>query len=595
MGADKHSPRGLFLLGAIVLAYAVLATFVTNSYYQLMLTLVPVWAMFALAWNLFSGYSGMLSFGHATFFGIGAYTVALAASGLGISPWISIPVGAVLGAVAGLVIGAITFRLRGHYFALAMLAYPLALLYVLEYLRLSEVVFPMRRDAPVWFMQFEDPKVYTFLALGLAAATFFLCLMIERSVFGISLRAAGENEAAAEAAGIDTFRIRLKALVLSASLSALAGGFYSVVLLIVTPPAVFGMLVSAQPMIMTMFGGMGTVWGPVIGASILVPLSETLRAEFGSILPGIQGIVYGATIIVVVLLAPQGVYWSLRERVARRKAGPQEAPQAPAATADAVAAEPGRKRHIRDEALLEARDVSKVFGGLRAVTDVSFVVRPGEILGIIGPNGAGKTTLFNMLSGLIPPTHGQLLFEGASINGLKPNAICRLGIGRTFQVVRSFPRMTLLENATVGAFHAAPRHEEAEAAALAAIDKVGLSGRLHAAMSELTNKELRLMELARAIASGPKLVLMDEPLAGLGRTESEEFLALIQRLAGEGLTVVIIEHTMHVMVRLVDRLLVLDHGRLIAEGVPDDVLNQPAVTEAYLGKKWSRRAEAQLA
>jgi len=586
MALDRRLVRNLLLMGGIVAVYAILATFITNSYYQLMLTLVPVWAMFALAWNLFSGYSGLLSFGHATFFGIGAYTVALSASMLGISPWISIPIGACIGAVAGLGIGLISFRLRGHYFALAMLAYPLAILYVLEYLRLSEVVFPIQRTAPAAHMQFTDPRMYTYLALALAAVTFVLCAFIERSVFGFSLRAAGENEAAAEASGINTFSVRLRAFVLSAGLAAFAGGFYAVVLLIVTPHAVFGMLVSAQPMILTMFGGMGTIWGPVIGAAVLVPLSETLRAEFGSILPGIQGIVYGATIILVVMLAPQGVFWSIRERLTRR------APAPVAAEAAVVAPAVMETRPPVGKVLLQGSGLSRSFGGLRAVSEVSFSVREGEILGIIGPNGAGKTTLFNMLSGLITPTAGELAFEGRSIQGLRPNAICRAGIGRTFQVARSFPRMTLLENVTVGAYNVTKDKAEAEKAGRAALEKVGLPHRLDAAVSELTNKELRLMELARAIAGQPKLVLMDEPLAGLGRTESEEFLQLLKTLSSTGLTIVIIEHTMHVMVRLVDRLIVLDHGKLIAEGAPDEVLNQPEVTEAYLGKKWNRHANA---
>ena len=576
------------VLAALSLAYGLLSLTVTNSYYQLILTLVPVWATFALGWNVFSGYAGLLSFGHAAFFGAGAYVVTVGAAWYGVSPWFGIPLGGALGAVTALCLGAVTFRLRGHYFALAMLAYPLAVLYVLEWARMGEISFPLNREAPVWFMHFESPRTYTLLALALFITTFVCCALVERSAFGLALRATGLNEAAAEAAGVDTLRLRLRAITLSGAISGVSGGFYAVVLLIVTPPTLFGMLTSAQPMILTLFGGLGSVWGPVIGAAILVPLSEGLRAELGSIVPGIQGIVLGFAIIGVVLLAPQGIFWSVRDRWRKRPASVGAVSASPAAYT---------MRHHADpkEMLLQVKGLSRSFGGLRAVSDVSFSVRQGEIMGIVGPNGAGKTTLFNMLSGFVRPTAGSISIAGLPVDGAKPHVVCRMGVGRTFQVVRTFPGMSLLENVLVGAFHAFPDRAEAEAASRRAVTRAGLDSRLGAPVSELTNQELRLMELARAIASEPAVVLMDEPLAGLGRSESEVFLRVVQGLAQQGLTVVIIEHTMHVMVRLVDRLLVLDHGQVIADGAPTAVLNQPAVIEAYLGTKWSRRADAKVA
>jgi ABC-type branched-subunit amino acid transport system permease subunit len=250
------------LLPVIVLAalYAVLSLTVTNSYYQLMLTLVPVWAIFGLSWNLLSGYTGLISFGHAAFFGIGAYVTALGQIYFDLPPWVMIPIAALLGGVAGLLIGYPTFRLQGHYFALAMLAYPLAILYVFEWLGFQEITLPIKRDSPIAYMQFGDPRVYTLLALAMLIATILLTLRIERSRFGMALLAIKQNEAAAEAAGINTLAWKLRAIAVSGAIAGAVGGFYAVVLLVVTPQSVFGMLVSAQALTVAMFGGVGTVW-----------------------------------------------------------------------------------------------------------------------------------------------------------------------------------------------------------------------------------------------------------------------------------------------------------------------------------------------
>jgi ABC-type branched-subunit amino acid transport system ATPase component len=238
--------------------------------------------------------------------------------------------------------------------------------------------------------------------------------------------------------------------------------------------------------------------------------------------------------------------------------------------------------------LLSAERLSKKYGGLRAVAGVSFEVRRGEVVGLIGPNGAGKTTLFNLLNGLVSPSEGRVMFEGRDITGLKPNRICRLGVARTFQTVRSFPRMSLIENVVVGAYVAHVADAEARDAANSALERVGLAHRAGASASSLTTKELRLMELARALASRPKLILMDEPLAGLGGAETEELVALVRTLRDDGITVLIIEHTMKAMVAAVDRFVVLDHGELLTQGKPAEVTRNPHVIEAYLGRKWTQ-------
>jgi len=585
LGARGRIAIPLAAIGIFAVAYAIASAYVTDQYYQLMLTLVLIWAVMGSSWNLLSGYAGLISFGHAAFFGLGAYTVTLLLTHFDVSPWFGIPAGALVGAVAAIVIGYPTFRLRGHYFALAMLAYPLALLYVFEWLGYQEVALPMKRIDPARYMQFSDYHVYTMLALGLLVAALLISLAVERSRFGMSLLAIKQNEPAAEAAGIDTLRWKMRALVLSGALAALAGGLYAVVLLVITPQTVFGMLTSAQALVVTLVGGVGTMWGPVIGAAILVPLSETLQARLGNVVPGIQGVVYGVAIILVILLAPEGVFWRVRDRLApRARPGAREAARA---STRPIADPAASTRAAADRApILEVSDLSRSFGGLQAVEGVSFTVRRGAILGIIGPNGAGKTTLFNLLNGFLRPDRGRVVWEGRDLIGLKPNEICGLGVGRTFQVVRSFARMSVLQNVVVGALAAARSDSDAVEMARVALARVGLTDRAGASAGTLSNQELRLMELARAVAARPRLLLLDETLAGLGRQEVEEMIATIRSLAADGTTVVIIEHTMHAMVRLAEELLVLDHGRRLTVGSPAEVTRDPAVIEAYLGRKW---------
>ncbi len=575
--------RQALLIAAFAIAYGLLATFVEHSYYLLILAVVPVWAVMGLAWNLLSGYSGFVSFGHAAFFGLGAYFVALAQIHWGLSPWFGIPCAAAVGAAAGLVVGIPTFRLRGHYFALAMLAYPLALLYVFEWLGYQELALPMQREHGFAYMQFEDHRIYVWLALGLMIGAMVLTGLVERSRFGMSLLAIREDEAAAEAAGIRTLAWKLKAITLSGALAGAAGGFYAVVLLVVTPPAVFGMLVSAQALIVAMFGGVGTLWGPVIGALVLVPLSEVLHAQLGSIVPGIQGVVYGVAIVAVILLAPEGVFWKVKDTVMRRRA---RASPAPTRVNTVVTPLPARTARTDGAIVFEVRNASKAFGGIRAVRDVSLQVRQGEILGIIGPNGAGKTTLFNLLNGFIRVDEGRILLEGRDIAGRRPYEICAAGVGRTFQVVRPFRRLSVLDNVVVGAYVNAPTDAQARRVALEALAQVGLQNEAQQLAGALTNKQLRLLEIARALAGKPRLLLLDETLAGLGAGEVEEVIAVVRNLAAQGITIVIIEHTMQAMVRLVDRFVVLDDGALLAEGLPEEITREPAVIDAYLGKRW---------
>jgi branched-chain amino acid transport system permease protein len=585
LGTSEKLRRDLTILLGLAVMYLGVSWFVPNSYFQLILTLVPIWAAFGVSWNILSGYGGQLSFGHASFFGVGGYTMTLALVYWSLTPWLGIPLGVIMGGVAAVIIGTPTFRLRGHYFALSMLAYPLAILYFMSYFGFQEVSLPMHREHPAAYLQFSDPRYYTIISVGLLAISVIACILVENSRFGLALLAIRQNELAAEAAGIDARTWKMRALIVSGMIAAGAGALYACVQLVVTPDSVFGMLVSAQPVVMTLFGGVASLWGPVIGAALLVPLSKLLDAYAGDYLRGIQGVVYGAAVIAIILAAPDGLFWAIRDRFFK----PQPAAPLPAPSPivrDAVGPE------ISDSALMIVEDLSKSFGGLRAVSNVSFSISSGEILGIIGPNGAGKTTLFNLLNGVLPADAGTATLAGISMLGKKVHQVCHMGVGRTFQVVRSFPRLPLIDNVIVGAYGAGLSDQEAADEAVRALHRTGLAAQAGLPAGQLSNKQLRLMELARALAGRPRLLLLDETLAGLGREECDDVLNVLHRLRQEGMTIGIIEHTMHAMLRIADRFVVLDHGAVLASGKPRDVVEDRTVIEAYLGKKWLAKQDA---
>ena len=490
-------------------AVLVLSLFVLQSdYYQLVLTYVLLWAVLSLAWNILSGYAGYFSFGHAVFWGLGAYTVALGMMWFHLTPWLRSRSRAVVGAVAGAMIGYPTFRLRGHYFALAMLAYPLAMLYVFQWLGYQELVLPMKREAPLLYMQFADRRVYVVLALALLVIALLISLWVENSRFGMALTAIKQNEPAAEAAGINTWRWKMLALMLSGALAAVAGGLYGVVMLVVTPESVFGMLVSAQALILALFGGVGSLWGPVIGAAVLVPLAEGLNAELGAMLPGIQGVVYGVAIIAIILLAPEGVYWRVRDRLSpsdgarpRCRAPPSRCrrPPKPARLRRRCCARRWRRGAICWYCAISG---FRSAGCGRSTGSTSSCPRAG-CTGSSARTAPARRRCSTSSTGFWPPTAARSLCRGADHRaaaepGVPPRHRPHLS-GRARLPAHDGARKRHRRRVCRRADDATARRM-----ALAALDRVGLSRRGRKLAGGLTTRELRLMELARALVPHPR-------------------------------------------------------------------------------------------
>jgi ABC-type branched-subunit amino acid transport system ATPase component/ABC-type branched-subunit amino acid transport system permease subunit len=579
--------KGLLLV-VLLLATAPLYADYTPFYLGL-LTEVLVFGLFALAFDVMLGHAGVMSLGHSAFLGVSAYATGLLLARFQAPVEVSLLAGAAAGLVTALLVGGLVLRKRGVYLAMLTLAmsqvfYYAALMWTpvtggtdglgnLPVLYLSE---------PLGWRLSKRPLTRYYVVAGIILAAMLVIRHILSSPLGRAMRAVKANETRAAACGYDTRRVKLAAFAISGLFSGLAGGLLTLVLEFV-PIENIHWPMSGTVLIMALFGGTGTLLGPFVGAGVFIWMRDFLskHLEYWEVF-------VGGAFVLIVLFLPDGIVGSLNRLIARRR---------PALATAADDPTPAPERLVRsgppgpgDGPLLESHGLMKVFGGLTAVNGVDFQVRRGELRSVIGPNGAGKTTFFNLLTGVLPPSQGRIVFKGRDITNLPAHAVSRLGIARSYQVTNIFGDLTVFENVRIAAqsrvthyrcWGSAERLTEVNQRAEEILRLLGLGAKRHARGAELSHGEQRYLEIGIALATQPDFLLLDEPTAGMSPEETQRTAAFVRRLAGQ-VTIVLVEHDMEVVMGISDRITVLNYGEVLAEGTPAEIRDNADVRRVYL-------------
>jgi ABC-type branched-subunit amino acid transport system ATPase component/ABC-type branched-subunit amino acid transport system permease subunit len=577
-------------LGALTaVALLTLPLWLASAYHLHVVIMAGIFTILALSLNLLLGYTGQLSLGHAAFFGIGAYTSALLALRLEWPFWLGLPGAAAVAGLAGWAIGRLALRVRGAYFVLVTISFAGVISLVsVNWMELTNgpLGLPGVPAPVVAGVSFRTKSAYYYLVLAAGAGSYLVCHRLVGSRLGRGFLALRENEPLAESVGVDPTRTLVLAAVVSAAMAGVAGGLYAHYTRFVSPE-VFLFSYTVTMVIMVVAGGKGTLAGPVVGAVLFTVLPEALREAMAW---QWQMLAYGVLLVLLVFFLPRGIvsYFGGGRRGSLRDL-PQES-----------GLRPPSPRSNRDSSgpPLMVEDLAVEFGGVVALTGVSFTVRPETITSLIGPNGAGKTTAFNAITGYLRPGRGRVTFGDEPLTGRRPCDIARRGVVRTFQKTSVFPALAVLDNVLIGlhlrgrvglaSIVAGRRTVAAEetrlrAEAEAIIAFVGLERRRADVASSLPYGEQRLVELAVALAAQPKLLLLDEPGAGMTGVEKERLVELIRRVREQGVTVCLVEHDMRLVMGISDTVIVLNHGRVIAEGAPAVIQAHPEVIRAYLG------------
>ena len=553
---------------------------------------IGLYAMVVLGLVLLTGVAGLTSFGQAAFVGLGAYASAYVTTAHGVSPWLGLACGLALTLVVALVVAGVTLRMSGHYLPLATIAWGLALFFLVGNLDFLGKFDGIQGIPPVAVGGVElrsgRSSYWLIWIVALLGALALRHLLASRP--GRAIRALKGGTLMAEAMGVATLRYKVLAFVIAALYASLSGWLFAHYQRSVNPSP-FGLQMGIEYLFMAVLGGVGLVGGAFVGAAAVKVAEDQLQNWLPTLL-GTSGpvelVVFGMVLIVVLQVTPDGLWSLVTRRLPARRLDPST-------WADAQAL-PKATPPARGETVLSVQKARKQFGGLVAVNDVSFDVRAGEIVGLIGPNGAGKSTLFNLITGVLPLTAGQVHFRGERTSGLASRAIARRGMSRTFQHVRMIADMSVLENVALGAHQRGrtgvlramlrlDRREERRllAEAWKQLERIGMSALADEPAGNLALGQQRLMEIARALCTDPALLLLDEPAAGLRLKEKQALGDVLSQLRAEGMSLLLVEHDMDFVMTLTDRIVVVEFGTKLTEGTPDAVREDPAVRAAYLG------------